>query len=237
MVSSVQEKMLENIILVKDAECWKISNTQVMFCVTPASTLISLILKNWRRIILLSWRDQDDMSRVHLTMMSRTHSYKINIIDMNILSLISRYSSTSSHQNTDYYPQYISNRYDFIQLLNLGNTRRTVIVLSDSFLKQDWSRYDFRSGLQAAMRAGGKKSFEGKCCHSAIVFEDLHIIFFLLLSPILDETNLLIHNIDQPFPRGSSPDQDYANASEILLTWIVIVKSQLSSQPTFWPTF
>ena len=55
-------------------------------------------------------------------MMSRTHSYKINIIDMNILSLISRYSSTSPHQNTDNYPQYISNRYDFIQLLNLGNT-------------------------------------------------------------------------------------------------------------------
>ena len=76
---------------------------------------------------------------------------------MNILSLISRYSSTSPHQNTENYPQYISNRYDFIQLLNLGNTRRTVIVLSDSFLKQDWSRYDFRSGLQAAMRAGGKR--------------------------------------------------------------------------------
>ena len=36
--------------------------------------------------------------------------------------------------------------------------RRTVIVLSDSFLKQDWSRYDFRSGLQAAMRAGGKRT-------------------------------------------------------------------------------
>ena len=36
--------------------------------------------------------------------------------------------------------------------------RRTVVVLSDSFLKQDWSRYDFRSGLHAAMRASGKRT-------------------------------------------------------------------------------
>ena len=34
--------------------------------------------------------------------------------------------------------------------------RRTIVVLSDSFLKHDWTRYDFRSGLHAAVRAGGK---------------------------------------------------------------------------------
>ena len=37
-------------------------------------------------------------------------------------------------------------------------SRRTVIILSDSFLKQDWSRYDFRSGVQAAMRVSGKRT-------------------------------------------------------------------------------
>merc|ERR1712012_1087990 len=34
--------------------------------------------------------------------------------------------------------------------------RRQVIILSDAFLKQEWARYDFRSGLTAALRAGGK---------------------------------------------------------------------------------
>ena len=36
--------------------------------------------------------------------------------------------------------------------------RRTVVILSDSFLKQEWGRYDFRSGLHAALRAAGKRT-------------------------------------------------------------------------------
>ena len=36
-------------------------------------------------------------------------------------------------------------------------SRRTVLVLSDNFLKSEWSRYDYKSGLHQALRAGRKK--------------------------------------------------------------------------------
>ena len=36
-------------------------------------------------------------------------------------------------------------------------SRRTVLVLSDSFLKQEWGRYDFRSGLVTALRSAGRR--------------------------------------------------------------------------------
>ena len=36
--------------------------------------------------------------------------------------------------------------------------RRVVVVLSDAFLKQDWARYDFRSGLTAALRGARSRS-------------------------------------------------------------------------------
>ena len=36
-------------------------------------------------------------------------------------------------------------------------SRRTVLVLSENFLKSEWSRYDYKSGLHQALRAGRKK--------------------------------------------------------------------------------
>ena len=36
-------------------------------------------------------------------------------------------------------------------------SRRTVVVLSESLLKQEWGRYDFRSGLHQALRTAGKR--------------------------------------------------------------------------------
>ena len=36
-------------------------------------------------------------------------------------------------------------------------SRRTILVLSDSFLKQEWGRYDFRSGVVASLRSSGKR--------------------------------------------------------------------------------
>ena len=36
-------------------------------------------------------------------------------------------------------------------------SRRSVVVLSDNFLKSEWSRYDYKSGLHQALRTGRKK--------------------------------------------------------------------------------
>ena len=36
-------------------------------------------------------------------------------------------------------------------------SRRTILVLSENFLKSEWSRYDYKSGLHQALRAGRKK--------------------------------------------------------------------------------
>jgi Leucine-rich repeat (LRR) protein len=36
-------------------------------------------------------------------------------------------------------------------------SKRTIVVLSDNFLKSEWSRYDYKSGLHQAMRSGRKK--------------------------------------------------------------------------------
>jgi len=36
-------------------------------------------------------------------------------------------------------------------------SRRTVLILSDSFLKQEWGRYDFRSGMVTSLRTAGKR--------------------------------------------------------------------------------
>merc|ERR1712037_548218 len=36
-------------------------------------------------------------------------------------------------------------------------SRRTILVLSDSFLKQEWGRYDFRSGMVTPLRTAGKR--------------------------------------------------------------------------------
>jgi hypothetical protein len=36
-------------------------------------------------------------------------------------------------------------------------SRRTVVVLSENFLKSEWSRYDYKSGFHQAMRSGRRK--------------------------------------------------------------------------------
>eukprot|EP00095_Tigriopus_kingsejongensis_P008246 maker-scaffold230_size244653-snap-gene-1.22 protein:Tk08246 transcript:maker-scaffold230_size244653-snap-gene-1.22-mRNA-1 annotation:"toll " len=36
-------------------------------------------------------------------------------------------------------------------------SRRTIVVLSDNFLKSEWSRYDYKSGLHQALRSGRRK--------------------------------------------------------------------------------
>lgn len=36
-------------------------------------------------------------------------------------------------------------------------SRRTVVILSESIIKQEWGRYDFRSGLHQALRTAGKR--------------------------------------------------------------------------------
>jgi hypothetical protein len=37
------------------------------------------------------------------------------------------------------------------------SSKRTIIILSENFLKSEWSRYDFKSGLHQALRAGNRK--------------------------------------------------------------------------------
>ena len=37
------------------------------------------------------------------------------------------------------------------------SSRRTIIILSENFLKSEWSRYDFKSGLHQALREGNRK--------------------------------------------------------------------------------
>jgi hypothetical protein len=36
-------------------------------------------------------------------------------------------------------------------------SRRTILILSENFLKSEWSRYDYKSGLHQALRVGRKK--------------------------------------------------------------------------------
>lgn len=36
-------------------------------------------------------------------------------------------------------------------------SRRTIVVLSENFLKSEWSRYDYKSGLHQALRSGKKR--------------------------------------------------------------------------------
>jgi len=37
------------------------------------------------------------------------------------------------------------------------NSRRTILILSENFLKSEWSRYDYKSGLHQALRSAGHK--------------------------------------------------------------------------------
>ena len=67
-------------------------------------------------------------------------------------------SSSSQYKTCLYHRDVASQTYVADTIMQATEaSRRTLVVLSENFLKSEWSRYDYKSGLHQALRSGKRK--------------------------------------------------------------------------------